>query len=350
MDFTYGVEIECFLPVGRTREELATAISAAVPIITEVYNHHSSRESWKIVTDASLGDYTRGAEVVSPVLRGEDGLRDVMAVCALIKGFGCTVDQRCGLHVHVGVPEGRRPNTWGDDQVAQVAFMKNVFMLYTRHEKTIDSLVPSSRRNSRWCQSPAPRVGRVKTAANINTLGRVFPTDSHRYYKLNLRSYWRHGTVEFRQHSGTIEGHKAVNWVRFCLAMCAKATEHEVETTVVPGAPVLHLLRRDDRLISILGAHPATLCRGRLNRARFAELLNNMTIGAALAVGLRRDDIREATRRGWIAIVNTTTTGGEPTVTVTPSDSVTEMAAELELPAELTTYLVERANQFAEAA
>jgi hypothetical protein len=35
-----------------------------------------------------------------------------------------------------------------------------------------------------------------------------------RYFKVNLQSYHTYGTVEFRQHSGTLNAAKAVNWVR----------------------------------------------------------------------------------------------------------------------------------------
>lgn len=41
-------------------------------------------------------------------------------------------------------------------------------------------------------------------------------TGRSRYFKLNSQSYWRHGTVEFRQHSGTIEFEKIKNWLFFC--------------------------------------------------------------------------------------------------------------------------------------
>jgi hypothetical protein len=35
-----------------------------------------------------------------------------------------------------------------------------------------------------------------------------------RYYKLNLSAINVHGTIEFRQHSGTVNAEKAVNWVK----------------------------------------------------------------------------------------------------------------------------------------
>ena len=46
-----------------------------------------------------------------------------------------------------------------------------------------------------------------------------------RYKKLNLMSFWQHGTVEFRHHQGTVEAQKAENWVRMCLRMCLAARE-----------------------------------------------------------------------------------------------------------------------------
>lgn len=36
-----------------------------------------------------------------------------------------------------------------------------------------------------------------------------------RYFKVNLMSFQRHGTIEFRQHSGTVNATKIANWVRF---------------------------------------------------------------------------------------------------------------------------------------
>ena len=37
---------------------------------------------------------------------------------------------------------------------------------------------------------------------------------SERYYKVNFCSYVAFGTLEFRQHSGTIEFEKMMNWVK----------------------------------------------------------------------------------------------------------------------------------------
>ena len=77
---TFGAELECFLPYGISHREAAAKITAAgIECNAESYNH-SARPTWKIVTDGSLGDYSRGAEIVSPVLSGEEGLAALATV------------------------------------------------------------------------------------------------------------------------------------------------------------------------------------------------------------------------------------------------------------------------------
>jgi hypothetical protein len=52
--------------------------------------------------------------------------------------------------------------------------------------------------------------------------GHRFDSES-RYFKLNLTAYWRHQTIEFRQHSGTTDAEKAVHWIQLLLAFVEKA-------------------------------------------------------------------------------------------------------------------------------
>jgi hypothetical protein len=46
-----------------------------------------------------------------------------------------------------------------------------------------------------------------------------------RYRKLNLISLTRYGTVEFRQHSGTVDADKVSNWVRVCVAFVERTKD-----------------------------------------------------------------------------------------------------------------------------
>jgi hypothetical protein len=216
MDATFGIEIECYLPEGETMQAAAAAVRArGIAVQAETYNHYA-RNHWKVVTDGSLGD-ARGIEFVSPILCGAGGLAEIEKVCNALSDFGCTVSKKCGLHVHVGVAGAR------------LSFFKNIVKLYSTFEPVLDSIMPPSRRasNNMYCRSMtaarpalidgATTVGQVLTAATGGA-GR-----EQRYFKLNIAAYNRHSTVEFRQHSGTLDAGKARNWTVLCLRMVAAA-------------------------------------------------------------------------------------------------------------------------------
>lgn len=45
------------------------------------------------------------------------------------------------------------------------------------------------------------------------------PEQRRRYYEVNFRSCEQHGTVEFRQHEGTMDPNVVITWVEFVLAL-----------------------------------------------------------------------------------------------------------------------------------
>jgi Putative amidoligase enzyme len=216
---TFGVEIECYLPVGSSAALAATAVRNRLQANginrdckVETLNKRVV-DHWKIVPDGSLYDVERGVEFVAPKLLGEAGLREVEIVANALTDFGCSVSRNCGLHVHVGTG------------IVDVKFFKNLVKLYSSFEPVIDTLVPPSRRasSSQWCRSlTSARPSAVDAARDYNELCRV-ATPSGKYTKLNLLPYVRQKTVEFRQHSGSLDGAKINNWIIFCLRMVATA-------------------------------------------------------------------------------------------------------------------------------
>lgn len=233
-DLGFGVELECYLPEGRTMQQAARAVSDRIgqPVNAEAYNHHR-RPTWKAVTDASLGNL-RGVEFVSPVLRGEAGLTQLEQVCDALTDFGCTVNRSCGYHVHVGVEN------------ASVAFWRDIAKLYAIYEPVIDGFMPPSRRASSnmYCRSmtsasiPAieaatDREGVARAATGLRVL-----TNESRYYKLNLVAYSRHRTVEFRQHSGTLDARKTRMWTTLCLRMVDASKRGIAFETTQATAPI----------------------------------------------------------------------------------------------------------------
>lgn len=215
---TFGVEFENYLPEGTTHQNQAAALAVRLgeTVNFEGYNH-TTRPSWKVVTDGSLGDYRRGSEVVSPILMGDGGIEQVEKVCEAAQDFGSTVTRACGLHVHVGA------------RTEPLAFFKKLIRLYQTFEPVIDAMMPASRRASLnpYCRSlGAVPVTEIEAATSLSDLSRRIARATRadaRYHKVNLESHGRHGTVEFRQHSGTLDARKTKMWVRMCLRMVEAA-------------------------------------------------------------------------------------------------------------------------------
>lgn len=216
-DGKFGVEIE-FTNNGHSALAIAAAISErGVECRAEVYNHHTRRH-WKIVTDASV---MGGLELVSPILYGEDGLRQIEVVSAVLVEMGCSANRSCGLHVH------------HDASGLTLDNAKNLLRLYAKYEDAVDEVMPPSRRGdaNSFCRSiKAGRslqqvFGLIASANSLRGLrDLVLGT---RYRKLNLDSYWAHGTVEFRHHSGTVEAEKITNWVKLTANMLKVARERK---------------------------------------------------------------------------------------------------------------------------
>ena len=234
---TFGVEIE-FTTASR---ETVARLMKQKGLLAEVegYNHFTRRH-WKVITDSSCG-----FELVSPILKGRDGLNQLkLATEALAEAE--QVDRRCGLHVHHDI---------NDLDAKQAA---NIYALYIKLEKTIDSFVPKSRRanNNQYCQSlyghsnqqrVLDQLKGVKTMEDINNIFRT------RYIKLNLQSYVKYGTIEFRQHSGTIEFEKMYNWILLTQQM-VEAGKTPVQKTYNEKTDSIQSLRNKLGLIAALGA------------------------------------------------------------------------------------------------
>ncbi len=232
--FTFGVELECIMPVGMRHADLARLIEGSgIPCRSETYNH-TLRSSWKVVTDGSLGNYRSGAEVVSPVLSGDDGFAQLRKVCGVLTAAGCKISKRCGMHVHVGARN------------EDLNFFKSLIRLYKSAELAIDSFLAPSRRGrfagNGFCNAinyvseqsfdSASTLDEVTLAIGQRP-GAEYVRSSGRYCKINLQSFWQHGTVEFRHHQGTVDANKAENWVRFCLRMALAARKGAAPVTTI---------------------------------------------------------------------------------------------------------------------
>lgn len=209
---TWGVEIESISSRSQMLQVAGIARQHGVEVRDMGYTHQTV-PFWKIVSDSSCG-----YELVSPPLKGDAGFQELKVICDAMKEVGLKVNKRCGLHVH------------HDAHDLTVTHFKRLYYTYIRFEGTLDSMMPMSRRenNNTYCRSLRGRVD-VETLRKAKTIQEVANAYGTRYIKLNTESYVKHGTVEFRHHSGTIEFEKIKNWVMLTNAMVTKAKESSVK-------------------------------------------------------------------------------------------------------------------------
>jgi Putative amidoligase enzyme len=220
---TFGVEIECLFPITLNQSRIAAALNTTgVPTEVEIYNH-SRRGHWKIITDGSLSSNpgTNAYELVSPVLTGQSGLEQIVKVCNALVGLGAIVNRSCGFHVHVGV----------SSTIDNADFFKRLVRIYKQYGSQIEAVLAPSRRQSgnSYCRDfrvhSDTALEQCQSVVDVIRLVNGPEPRDDRYYKLNLNAYFRHRTVEFRQHQGTLDAQKATMWTRFCLKIVATAAK-----------------------------------------------------------------------------------------------------------------------------
>lgn len=197
----FGVEFEAY---NVDRNVLCDALNeAGIFTIIESYNH-TTRRHWKIVTDSSIRG-NKGFELVSPILQGEVGITEMKKVCEILQQCGAKVNSSCGTHVHI------------DAHSINLGSWKRIYINYARLEKVIDDFMPKSRKgnNNYYTKGFSTMTNFEEKISNARSLVEIDNFFGSRYFKINPKSYARHNTIEFRQHSGTVEFEKISNWVRF---------------------------------------------------------------------------------------------------------------------------------------
>lgn len=246
---SFGVELEFR---GITQQEAARALSAVLPYTPRVSNYHDEANTaarggaaygeWKIEHDGSVVYYSRsrrvylGGEVISPVLSGEAGIAELRLVMDTLRRAGATVGVKCGMHVHVDARD------LTGEQIA------NLITAYADRQDAFDQFVAPSRRHGQnhYCS----RVGQAEKDRITQSFKatRTAPTGQDRYRTVNVTAFARIGTIEFRQHHGTMNPGKAIAWIETLLALANAAAAAEAES--LPTTPA--------EMIGALGAYGLT--------------------------------------------------------------------------------------------
>ena len=216
---TYGVEIE--FHSSMRANEIALAINDG--FLTdginntchgERYNHNATR-NWKIVYDGSV---MRGWELVSPPLSGQEGFEEIRSAVKTLVELGCSVSTQTGLHVH------------HDGQNLSGKAIGQVFGIYASYQTLIDYMVSPSRRSTvgyakrlnwgRITKNGTEKFSKDDRKEAITKIRREHGCRHDnscrcgaRYHAVNILSILQHGTIEFRQHQGSLNATRIINWI-----------------------------------------------------------------------------------------------------------------------------------------
>jgi hypothetical protein len=178
-------------------------------------------EGWTAQRDGSLHSSrpnAMGCEIVSPVLKGAEGLAQVAEVLQVLQAKGHRVNACCGVHVHVG---------WAGDERA----LARLVTIASYCEKGIYAVTGTkSRERGAYCGG-VRKYGNEKKAQD--------EAKDCRYHLLNLANlgFGKKNTVEFRAFSGSLEVIKVLGWIQLCLGLVTRALVAKKAPKWVPAAP-----------------------------------------------------------------------------------------------------------------
>ena len=137
----------------------------------------------------------KGMEFVSPPLSSDRGLSEIDKFCDLASEF--EVDSDCGFHLHIDVSH------------LDVEQIRRVAIGYKMTEALWHSFVPTDRRKNHYCQSIPWSASDIDDCTTRRDFERW-----ERYIWVNLCAISKHGTIEIRLHSSTLDARKVANWAK----------------------------------------------------------------------------------------------------------------------------------------
>jgi hypothetical protein len=201
-DVRFGIEIE-------------TMIKANNP--TPIGGYHSGHSiswapaGWTTQADGSIRAENgyKAMEVVSPILQGEDGLRQVIEVVDALKHSrrDCQVNNTCGIHVHI------------DGNIFSTEAVERLIKLFAQVQ---DAVFGSNGEKALWRQDNQ-YCRRITEGMGIDQVA------TSRYYALNISNWYARrlgkNTVEFRCFASTLDIDLIFAIISLCIGLALAAVE-----------------------------------------------------------------------------------------------------------------------------
>lgn len=267
-EITFGIEIECFIPTNAVAPN-GNLVRNRMVGYHRVGNFDAvTFDGWSATSDCSLRTSLSGympVEFVSPILKGQDGLRQVREIFAWLNSIDARVNRTCGQHIHIGVRSGSGSDN-GDEQAHWVA---NLMGLTSQYEDAMYAMTGSPYRASNSYCATIKGSDHYKQAADATKAaskraGRKTDTLRNNYFNrtatLNLTNVFSRRTVEFRWGGGTVNVAKAMMHIGVALGLAELARSNRgTSFTLEPGKATTRVAGRSipeaqvDALISRLG-------------------------------------------------------------------------------------------------
>ena len=207
-EMTFGIEIETIagqaafnagLVIG-ARHSHANYSRKQVPYLPE---------GWTAEADGSISVGNgggQGCEIVSPILKGAEGIKQAVEVVRILRAHGHRVNMTCGFHVHVG---------WKRTEASEK--LARLITMFSYCELGLYAITGTKSRENGQYSKGLRRYGKEKNAkASIET---------DRYHALNLvpLASGTRQTVEFRLFGGTLNAIKVAGYIQVCLGLVERA-------------------------------------------------------------------------------------------------------------------------------
>ncbi len=166
-----------------------------------------------------------GIEFVSPILRGDEGLKEVQTFLHYANQYGFMVDDRCGLHVHINV------------QNLSPLQQRKIAYAFVKTTEVWHSFINKSRDNCLYARRLDYNCADIQNCRYFHN----FAASKDRYGWLNIAAVDCHNTFEVRLHQGSLDRDEVCNWIIALLRFvdAVKDIKYRVLDELFKGDPVL---------------------------------------------------------------------------------------------------------------
>ncbi len=133
----------------------------------------------------------------------------VSRVCAALKECGGYVNKTCGMHVHL-------------DMRTRDTDVKECYRRLVLSLEILVQMTPYERRHNKYCKRNSPDISYDEVCRMTDRSG-----DIDRYWAINPIAFHKHGTLEVRMHSGTLNPIKIDYWVQLLLLLVNTPNEFQ---------------------------------------------------------------------------------------------------------------------------